>query len=191
MSPNYLRKSDAVKNLPKDKNVLLTHIVNDIGAWGAGFVVAVSKQWPGPEKLYRQWYQETEFDYEAAAFKLEKFNFFLREYFTEPVPFVLGQIQPVPVGNFSGEFRHYVVNLIGQRSCGDFKGIPPIRYEAIREGFVRLDEFADYVATQSGKETEIHMPMIGAGLAGGKWEIIEGLINKYLSQQKVFVHRLD
>lgn len=112
--------------------------------------------------------------------------------FISAVPFVLGQIQPIPVGiHGKGAFRHYVVNLIGQRSCGDFKGIPPIRYEAIREGFVRLSDFADFVTSKSNIETEIHMPMIGAGLAGGKWEVIEGLINKYLSQQKVFVHRLD
>lgn len=188
----YLKKSDVTVNLPQDKNVLLTHCCNDVGAWGAGVVLAISKQWPNPEKAYRKWYQQTEFDYGCEAFKWEKFNFYLRDFFGDnPIPFVLGQIQPTPVKQINGEFRHYVVNLIGQRSCGDFKGIPPIRYEAIREGFVRLDEFADFVAKQSGKETEIHMPMIGAGLAGGKWEVIEGLINKYLSQQKVFVHRLD
>ena len=33
---------------------LIIHCCNDIGAWGAGFVVALSKRWEGPEKCYRE-----------------------------------------------------------------------------------------------------------------------------------------
>ena len=31
----------------------ICHICNDIGAWGAGFVLALSKKWKGPEADYR------------------------------------------------------------------------------------------------------------------------------------------
>ena len=32
----------------------LVHICNDIGKWGKGFVLAVSKRWPSPESIYKQ-----------------------------------------------------------------------------------------------------------------------------------------
>lgn len=32
---------------------IVAHVVNTIGAWGAGFVVAVSRRWPEPESEYR------------------------------------------------------------------------------------------------------------------------------------------
>jgi O-acetyl-ADP-ribose deacetylase (regulator of RNase III) len=32
---------------------IICHICNDIGAWGAGFVLAISKRWSYPEQFYR------------------------------------------------------------------------------------------------------------------------------------------
>ena len=34
-------------------NKIIAHICNDKGAWGAGFVMAISKKWKEPETLYR------------------------------------------------------------------------------------------------------------------------------------------
>jgi len=36
-------------------NKVLVHVCNDVGAWGKGFVLAISKRWKEPEKQYRQW----------------------------------------------------------------------------------------------------------------------------------------
>lgn len=33
---------------------LVVHVCNDTGAWGAGFVLALSRRWPEPEHRYRQ-----------------------------------------------------------------------------------------------------------------------------------------
>ena len=38
-------------------NKIIVHICNDIGGWGKGFVMAVSKRWLEPEQQYRQWHQ--------------------------------------------------------------------------------------------------------------------------------------
>lgn len=38
-------------------NKIIVHICNDIGAWGKGFVLALSKRWVAPEKQYKEWYQ--------------------------------------------------------------------------------------------------------------------------------------
>lgn len=39
---------------------IITHICNDCGGWGHGFVVAVSKRWPEPERAYRAWHAKGE-----------------------------------------------------------------------------------------------------------------------------------
>jgi O-acetyl-ADP-ribose deacetylase (regulator of RNase III) len=45
-------EGDATMPVGDDKK-LIVHICNDIGAWGAGFVLAISKRWAMPEKQYR------------------------------------------------------------------------------------------------------------------------------------------
>ena len=35
---------------------ILVHCCNNVGAWGAGFVVALSRKWEAPERQYREWF---------------------------------------------------------------------------------------------------------------------------------------
>ena len=35
---------------------MIVHVCNDIGGWGAGFVVAISRRWKAPEEAYRKWH---------------------------------------------------------------------------------------------------------------------------------------
>jgi len=44
---------DATKPKSKD-NKLIIHICNNIGYWGKGFVLALSKRWKEPEQKYRK-----------------------------------------------------------------------------------------------------------------------------------------
>ena len=37
------------------QSTVLTHVVNDRGGWGRGFVLALSRVWPEPEERYRAW----------------------------------------------------------------------------------------------------------------------------------------
>ena len=49
---NYL-KADAT--IPQaEGNIIISHICNDIGAWGKGFVLAISKRWKEPAKQYKR-----------------------------------------------------------------------------------------------------------------------------------------
>lgn len=34
-------------------NKIIAHVCNDIGAWGRGFVLALSKRWKAPEEAYK------------------------------------------------------------------------------------------------------------------------------------------
>ena len=87
-------KADAT--LPQSVgNIIITHICNDIGGWGKGFVLALSKRWKAPEEQYRKWYQEKD-------------------------GFSLGAVQFVQV-----EDLIWVANMIGQHKIRkDEKGLP-------------------------------------------------------------------
>ncbi len=119
MPINYV-KGDATSPQGTSPRVLV-HVCNDLGAWGKGFVVAVSKKWPAPEQSYRDWHKK-----EA------------------DVPFALGQVQFVEV-----EPSLWVANLIGQHGLRSSGEVPPIRYEAVREGLRRVAEFAAARAPRS------------------------------------------
>jgi hypothetical protein len=79
----------------------------------------------------------------------------------------------------------WVANLIGQHDIRRRDGVPPIRYEAVRQGLARVAAFAqEHNAT-------IHMPRIGAGLAGGSWEIISAIIRDELTARGLPVSVYD
>jgi O-acetyl-ADP-ribose deacetylase (regulator of RNase III) len=108
---NYT-KGDATKpNAPGNK--IIVHICNDVGGWGKGFVLAISKSWPEPEKAYREWFKS-------------KTNF------------ALGEVQFVKV-----EDDLWIANLVGQHKMNkDEAGNAPIRYEAVENGLEKVAMFA-------------------------------------------------
>ncbi|MEU3217321.1 macro domain-containing protein [Streptomyces sp. NPDC006971] len=82
---------------------LIAHVCNDLGGWGKGFVLAVSRRWPEPEAAYRRWHRERAGN-----------------------DFALGAAQFVQVSPYI-----WVANMVGQRGMRrGSKGVP-VRYEAI------------------------------------------------------------
>jgi O-acetyl-ADP-ribose deacetylase (regulator of RNase III) len=136
---------------------IIVHVCNDTGGWGRGFVVAISRRWPAPEREYRAW--------------------FCGEI---PQPFVLGEVQLVRAAP-----EIMVANLIGQHGLANRQHIAPVRYEAIRLGLRRVASHARELAAS------VHMPRIGCGLAGGRWEEIEPIIRDELCAQGVPVTVYD
>ena len=53
------RKGDATAPVASGAKIIC-HVCNDIGGWGKGFVLAISKRWPEPEAHYRAWYKQGE-----------------------------------------------------------------------------------------------------------------------------------
>jgi len=137
---------------------IIVHVCNDIGGWGRGFVIALSKRWPEPEQRYRAWFRGE-----------------------EATPFELGEVQFVQVAD-----NLWVANLIGQRDVRSVKGVPPIRYDALRVGLQKVAFEAERVGAS------VHMPRIGCGLAGGKWDEVEGIVRDELNAARieVFVYNL-
>lgn len=105
-------KGDAT-NPQTDGNKIIVHICNDIGGWGKGFVMAISKRWSMPEAEYRAWHATRD-------------------------GFKLGQVQFVSVEN-----DLWVANLIGQHKINkDDQGNAPIRYQAVESGLQAVADFA-------------------------------------------------
>jgi O-acetyl-ADP-ribose deacetylase (regulator of RNase III) len=149
-------KGDATS--PQAKGIkIIAHICNDLGGWGKGFVLAISKRWAQPEKEYRAWHRER-----------AKNNF------------GLGAVQFVQVQN-----DVWVANMIGQHGMKIGSNGVPIRYEAVETCLTELAQKAKELSAS------VHMPRIGCGLAGGKWEKIEPIILQKLSEQDISAYVYD
>ncbi|MCT9077696.1 macro domain-containing protein [Streptomyces fulvoviolaceus] len=101
--------------VPSVKGVkVIAHVCNDIGGWGKGFVLAISRRWPEPEKAYRAWHR-------ARASN----------------DFGLGAVQFVQVEPYV-----WVANMVGQRGIRTGSRGVPVRYEAIDTALGGLAEKA-------------------------------------------------
>ena len=132
---------------------ILTHVCNDIGRWGSGFVVALSERWMLPEHDYHYWYRDST----------------QRKMLT---PFEVGNVQPVRV-----EDDTVVMNMIAQNGVRSRRNPQPINYDALEEC---LSKVYQYCVQELPRNPTVHMPRIGCGLAGGKWEEVEPLITATL-----------
>ncbi|MFC8335147.1 macro domain-containing protein [Streptomyces olivaceus] len=135
--------------VPSVKGVkVIAHVCNDLGGWGKGFVLAVSRRWPEPEAAYRAWHRDR-----AAN------------------DFGLGAIQLVRVETYV-----WVANMIGQRGMRTGSKGVPVPYEAIDTALGRLADRAIELGASvhmprigcglaGGKWSRVE-PLIGERLAG-------------------------
>ena len=84
--------------------------------------------------------------------------------------FALGAVQFVPV-----EDSLLVANMIGQHGYRP-SSVPPVRYEAISAALATVADRALRL------RASVHMPRIGCGLSGGRWELVEPLIVEQLTR---------
>ncbi len=54
MGINYV-VGDATQPIGEGPKIIV-HVCNDVGAWGCGFVLALSERWPVTEQRYRAWH---------------------------------------------------------------------------------------------------------------------------------------
>ena len=134
-------------------NRIIAHVCNDIGAWGAGFVLEISKRWPEACRAYTH-------EKQSCALKLGT------------------------VGLVKVEKTIWVANMVAQHGIRSRNSVPPIRYDALRKCLAVL---AEHVWALNAT---VHMPRIGCGLAGGRWDQVEPIIRDQLAGLTVFVYDL-
>jgi len=134
---------------------LLAHVVNDSGKWGKGYVMALSKRWPETRQAYLDWYKSRkQFKLGSVAFQL---------------------INALPV-------QHVVTHMIAQRGVIGKSNQVPLRYDALEKCLKEVAAWVDKYSTLPHwlQPFSVHMPKIGTGLGGGKWEKIEPIIRAQL-----------
>lgn len=162
---NYIQ-GDATVPLG-DGTKIITHVVNDIGKWGKGFVVALSKRYKEPEEYYLDQYKRAR--WKKAVFKL-------------------GVAQWVCIE--PGNDGLFVVNMIAQSGLRSRQNPIPLRYDALEHCLTQVAQGARGLTRGMEKrEISIHMPKIGSGLAGGDWQRIEPIIKETLKDLPVFIYR--
>jgi hypothetical protein len=182
----HFATGDATKPAASHNLCVIVHIVNDIGAWGAGFVRTLSRTLPMSEKLYRDWHMMRPRDFESEE---------------RTGPLALGHVQLVTctspfVANVCGQ--HGIKSARVQSAPGHARvEVPPIRYDALRTGLERLEKILsrrDESRRLDSKsylgDYQIHMPRIGTGLAGGDWDLIEPIVADVFKDRRTVVYRL-
>jgi O-acetyl-ADP-ribose deacetylase (regulator of RNase III) len=150
----FFLKADATRPWLEGHKII-AHVCNDIGGWGKGFVLSLSRRWTKPREAYLEW-------------------------FNAGSGFALGEVQFVSV-----EDDISVANMIAQRDIEPLDGVPPIRYDALKECLLKVAKFAQE------NRSSVHMPRIGCSLAGGKWEKVESIIKQTLLDAKIDVFVYD
>jgi O-acetyl-ADP-ribose deacetylase (regulator of RNase III) len=156
VTPLTIIEGDVTSPQAKGPKVI-AHVCNDSGGWGKGFVLALSRRWPEPEREYRAWHRGRARN-----------------------DFGLGAVRLVPVLPDT-----WVANMVAQRGIKRGSGGPPIRYDAVERCLASLAGDAVRLGAS------VHMPRIGCGLAGGRWERIEPLIVAALCAQDIPVTVYD
>ncbi|NUO56698.1 MAG: macro domain-containing protein [Hamadaea sp.] len=111
MTPLTVRQGDATSPQAKGPKVI-AHICNDLGGWGKGFVLAISKRWPEPERDYREWHRHRAGN-----------------------DFGLGAVRLIQVAA-----DVWVANMVAQHGMKTGSNGPPIRYDAVERCLARLAE---------------------------------------------------
>lgn len=158
---NYL-KGDATEPIIKEGLRIIPHICNDIGAWGKGFVMALSNKWKEPESEYR----------------------LLGGSRKNRIP--LGITQTVPV---KGGIE--VFNMVAQYDIFPQNYIKPIRYDALEVCLNELEDHISILRDSVYTLITVHMSYIGVGLAGGNWNIISKIIQTSLVDKGIDVYVYD
>ena len=104
---NYIN-GDIFDNITESQPTVLVHLCNDIGAWGKGFVLSLSKYSKKPEQVFKSNYRNGRDS-------------------------KLGDIQTVEVSE-----NLTVVNIIGQQGIYSRNGRPPIRYSYLQRGLLKV-----------------------------------------------------
>lgn len=142
---------------------IIVHGCNCEGAMGAGFALALRNRYPAAYAAYKQ--------HEAACgLILGDVNFIAGHQAVHPDR-ALALVHQVGLELPS---RLLIANAMTQATTGRDPSVRYVSYAAVFSAFARVALVARMA------KAEVHFPLIGCGLANGKWEEIEPLIETAL-----------
>jgi O-acetyl-ADP-ribose deacetylase (regulator of RNase III) len=146
----YFLNGDATN--PIVKPAIIVHICNNVGGWGAGFVLALSKKSKIPEIEYRNWFKQNQVG-------TKKF-----------------QLGEVLITGFVDEIS--VANMIAQNSIISLNKSSNtlVDYDALKCCLSQV-----YNKIKNNNRMTVHMPRIGCSLGGGSWSLVEPIIKETMT----------
>lgn len=161
---NYIT-GDATE--PIEKPAVILHIVNDVGAWGKGFVLPLGEKYPAARQAYFQ----------------NRLSLGENQFVTvteDRSVVVVNMCAQAGVGRWHGVPPIRYVSLMNclnevRDKLGQVYDSNADRY---RNGYSGLRGFS------------IHMPRIGCGLAGGSWDVVGPIVQEILGDFEVYVYDL-
>lgn len=142
-------------------DIIVPHVCNNRNIFGGGFTAGITKYYPIVKENYSL---------------LGSKN-------------TLGYTQFV-VAKHDKQLDKKIVfaNMISQNGTISTFNPRPINYYALCQSMKLVD---DYIKTKMDpKETQIHAPKFGSGLAGGKWNFIEDIIYDIWKEYTVFIYEI-
>lgn len=133
---------------------IIVHGTNCQGVMGSGIARTVRERYPRVFNTYFDEYQS----------KTNPLN-------GQSCGLVLGQITFDRVDD-----TKWIVNANTQHLYGTDSR--KVNYEAVAQCFEKVVELAQFIEKETGDKLEILFPLIGAGLGGGNWKIIETIIDE-------------
>lgn len=169
MPIQYL-KGDVTKvreNFPEGK-IVIPHVLSETGAFNAGVAGCIRNKWP---KAYDHWHLYLQMWHLTEGFDIHPW----------------GETNVCLV-----EKDLYIANMCAQIGLRSNKNTKALSYAFLE---MCLDDLKDWTWENSGfrwisQSYSIHMPRIGCGLAGGKWDKVEPIIQKCLGEYDVYVYDL-
>ncbi|WP_145393847.1 macro domain-containing protein [Pantoea sp. SJZ147] len=151
---SYIHSHVGDASVPLKESIMILHIVNNLGKWGKGFVLALAKKYPVTKEVY--------LSSAANGYKI-------------------GDVQFIEVNKND---KIFVANMVAQdgikTSYKDNKRY--VSYESLEDCLKTVCDFA------LCNRLEVQMPMLGAGLGGGDWQVILEIIKKTLAYKKIHCH---
>ena len=141
-------------------DIIVPHVVNNIGTFDSGFASAVAKNYP-----------------------IVKANYELMGVYK------LGENQVIKIDGDNKKRNLIFVNMIAQNGLPSKKNPRPLNYLSLVRCMSLLGSFIknNYNSEDSNK-LEIHAPKFGAGSSGGNWNFISDLITDIWGNYEVRVH---
>lgn len=161
---------------------IITHVCNDKGGWGSGFVVPLGKNYP----LARRKYLENC----PSELALGHTQIVQVRHGNDDDQYVFPKYQGEKAQLWLEEGKQvaltYVANMVAQHGTISPANLKPIKYRALANCMHEVAWFIKH----SDEEVKIHAPLFGSALAGGNWDFIEELIQEIWSPFDVTIYQL-
>lgn len=162
-------QGDLFKAIDKAKSnwIIIPHVCNDAGGWGAGFVVPLGNRFPDAKNTY-----------------LSAFNPL------HNTRLLLGETQLCEVNR--DERRFWIYNMVAQHNFRAENNPRPLHYGYLSRCMTGLESciLQDEMYTDDGIAPIIVMPRFGSDLAGGDWTIIRELVDVIWEDYDTYVFYL-